>query len=135
MICSRCGKPIIPSGNTGGYGKDNQGHVFCFACCGELDREELESKDRALLYLRHENITNNSGVTRSVWSVGNWPGTLKIPAVVGLSHGRVGQYTFPRRDVWFIGPDGDHWYGRNQGDNDLVYCRRLKHKQAWLDQT
>jgi hypothetical protein len=37
-----------------------------------------------------------------------------------------------RHDVWFIGPDGDHWYGRQQGDNDLVYCRRLKHKSPHL---
>jgi hypothetical protein len=29
-------------------------------------------------------------------------------------------------DVWFIGPDGYEWWGRRQGNNEAMNCRRLK---------
>lgn len=134
MICFRCKKHIISSApHFPGYARDSRNNLICYACCGELDREQLETEDRAVLYLTYRQVTSGGGIVRMEWNVGNWPGSLKLPAAVSLSKGRGFGGEYPRRNVWFVGPDGDHWYGQNQGDNDLVYCRRLKHKQPWID--
>lgn len=62
------------------------------------------------------------------WKITNWPGSLVIqPYGVKTAKGR-GWYgcTYSIEDVWFVGPDGYEWYGRCQGDNEILHCRRLK---------
>jgi hypothetical protein len=59
--------------------------------------------------------------------VTNWPGTLRFPikhwkGSRGVGFGRWYQVTH----VWFNGPDGYEWIGRNAGDMDLTRCKRTK---------
>lgn len=131
--CDRCQKPIATSNPIfAGYGIDPSGRRYCYACCGDMDRESLKVDSRAILYLHHNNLTDQHELDRPAWEIINWPGTLRMPAHV---HTTIARHTIwqIRHDVWFVGPDGDHWYGRQQGDNDLVYCRRLKHQSPHLD--
>lgn len=72
---------------------------------------------RATLYL------TSSGIT-------DWPGVLKFQAQRSRTHKvRTPQgYAMNRTDVWFIGPDGETWHGVNQGDNEVLRCKRNKHR-------
>lgn len=118
-VCSRCGKEIVaPNDFTTGYGKDKDGNIFCFQCCGDMDAEQLASLkpgEKMMLYLTH-----NHGMDGCV---SNWPGTLKIKC-----HARTGRHNFAgvRYDVWFTFA-GHDYHGVTYGDNtQICHVKRIK---------
>ena len=114
-----CGHaPSAHGPHTTGYGVDPEtGHRYCYACCAENDRVQMQTEGRITLYLVPQD---------GKWVVSNWPGSLAIPTfrVKTGKHNIAGT----RTDVWFV---FDHavWHGVNIGDNDLLHCRRTK--GAW----
>lgn len=129
-VCECCKKEIHPTTRSSGFGTRDD-HVLCYDCCADLDRLELLIENTAVLYLQHNNLTDQHELNRPEWEVTNWPGTLRFRATVRTT---IKPHTLwhIRHDVWFVGPDGRHWYGRQQGDNDLVYCRKLIHQKEEL---
>ena len=117
MQCSRCGQEIVnPSNSFGtGYAKDKDGRMFCYACCGKLDKEHMLKHGVIILYL-----TRKDGQD----IVCNWPNTLSFPAVVTQGkHNIAGT----QAHAYFIGPDGKLWHGRQYGrGSELCRCKRLK---------
>lgn len=131
-ICSKCGKEITTnSPHFTGYGVDSDGNKFCYTCCAENDKDYMRDHDRTTLYLYHNNLTDQNELDRPEWEVINWPGTLRFKAYVRTT---IKKHTIwrIRHDVWFQDNLGFWWYGRNQGDNDLVHCKRLKYKPDFL---
>lgn len=127
FYCARCKehKPTTP-GPTTGYGEDDKGRKFCFACCGVQDREVMVKDGRATLYLTSRGVDCDRF---TFYTVTNWPGTLEFDAGFGR-HGRH-NIAGTRTDVWFNGPDGHVWHGVTYGDNtQLCHCKRTKRKVA-----
>lgn len=134
-----CGHPatLQEAGScTTGYGTDpKDGKRYCFACCADRDRASMIETGRAVLYLEsrtvQEPMSFADGVrtsSREVWSLSNWPGSLKFsPFWVTRSKGYGFGRSYPREDFRFNGPDGFVWYGMRQGNNtQLAHCRRTK---------
>lgn len=120
--CQQCGRllPIIPKGKAGGtgYATDSEGRKVCYACCAEQDKTYMRDHDKTTLYLSKD--------TSDQWKVTNWPGSLTIkPDYVKRSKGYGFGREYDRHDVWFTF-QGDRWHGINQGDNQLLRCRKLK---------
>lgn len=120
LTCARCKKEIFcdPQSPVTGYGLTDQDEKVCYACCGELDRENMRATGRATLYLSKD---------ADGWRVGNWPGTLRIPVyrVQSSWHNFAGNNG--RRDFWFT-VDGDTWHGVNIGDSQIAHCRRVQER-------
>lgn len=120
-----CGHPAAKTEGCGtGYGVKRNGSKHCYACCADDDRERMVADGHRILYV------SNSG-SGCPAEVTNWPGTLRFPVKRwsgsrGVGFGRWYQVTH----VWFNGPDGFEWYGRNQGDQDLTRCKRTKTRVA-----
>jgi hypothetical protein len=115
-ICAGCGEEIVPpSTSIPGYGIDKDGKKFCFACCGEKDRLEMEGADRFTLYLTKD---------AEGYAVSNWPGTMKFRARVHTGkHNFAGVVYFAR----FTDHTGAEWSGTTVGDmTQICHCRRLK---------
>ncbi len=101
----------------------------CYECCARVDAERMKAEGNskmAALYLTMEDVS----ATEWRWVVTNWPGTLRFPILRSTTQvvraGCCGM--LKRRDVWFQGPDGYVWHGFNQGDNQIVHCKRTKGK-------
>lgn len=62
--------------------------------------------------------------------ISDWPGKLHFTIRYSRSHNVRTPQGFPmnRTDVWFTGPDGETWHGTNQGDNQVLRCKRNKHR-------
>lgn len=125
--CSKCGevKPVHKDGGTGYglFGKSKR--KVCYACCAELDKLDMVKTGKALLYLSHHCGLQpaNALPLPQVWTVSNWPGTLKFNA-----HVRVGAHNIAgkRYDAWFKDHTGRNWHGVTIGDNtQICHCRRL----------
>jgi hypothetical protein len=120
FVCSDCKevKPIESNYSTGYavYGDE----VVCYLCCAIRDKTALKLNGHnkgVPLYMSH---------TLKPY-VSNWPGTLKFP-VVRQKYGKH-NVTGHRIDIWFNGPDGFIWYGRNCSSwSDLVRCKRTKQR-------
>lgn len=120
-----CGHP--PSGQDKfvlGYGVGPDRKTFCHACCAEHDKNAMVREGRATLYLvRNHAVRDNHD--SGYYEVVNWPGSLKFPVYyysVG-AHNISGE----RVDVWFHGPDGFVWHGRQYGHmSDVCRCTRTK---------
>ena len=101
-----------------GYGVDTEtGHKICYACCGKADADRMEKDGKATLYLSRDK--DGEGL-----SVGNWPGTLKLP----VNHVRKGHHNIARTrtDVWFMFR-GQRWHGVQIGRwSDICHCKRNK---------
>ena len=129
MNCARCNQTIIrPSEYLPGYGT-YKGQKLCYACCANMEREDMISTGKAVLYLvsRDETILsgNAAGLVRKTYEVTDWPGNLRFP----VSHVRRSVHNLAtwRYDFQFIGPDGKVWSGVNYGDNtQIARCKRLK---------
>lgn len=111
--CARCLhiKPVQTNGGTG-YAYRSDDKLVCYACCGQVDRQDMTRNGRAVMYLTH----NPDRIT-------NWPGTLTFSAEV-----RPMRHPFAREAylVRFRGPDGAEWSAKNIGDSQIAHCRRLK---------
>lgn len=112
-----CGhKPSAHAVFTTGYGKDKNGKTFCYDCCAEDDRANMRKNGIVTLYL--------SKGADGKYTVGNWPGTLRIP-VYGLSIGKHNMARV-RYDFGFTF-EGQIWSGTQYGDNtQIAHCRRIK---------
>lgn len=125
--CDRCGQDKTHNEpHTTGYGVNDAGQKVCFACCAEVDREQMIATGRACLYLTYTSPVVLRGNYKPIGNatVSNWPGTLKISATF-----RKGRHNIAgtRYDVWFTGPDGKSWHGVQYGENtQICHCRRMK---------
>jgi hypothetical protein len=127
FACFRCRevKPLQESGGTG-FATDAAGNLICYACCADVDREDMTRTGKATLYLtekRREGCRTEAPYT--VWEVTNWPGSLRF----ACGTPRKGSHNMARtrRDIWFRGPDGKEWHGVQYGENtQIVHCKRVK---------
>lgn len=117
MRCDNCGKEIVaPSPMTTGYGITRDNKKFCYACCGEVDRLEIEGSDRFTLYL----CKGEDGS----YSVSNWPGTLRFPAWVHTGRHNLARVVYY---ATFKDHTGARWYGKTVGEwTQICHCRRYK---------
>lgn len=129
FLCA-CGHTVVADGVGTGYA-NLKGKTLCYACCAEVDKAQMISTGRTMLYLTHHadgkqhgNFANDCAPAKPVWTVSNWPGTLKISAYVTVGrHNMAGK----RYDAWFTGPDGKQWHGVTYGDNtQICHCKRIK---------
>ena len=119
--CTKCGKECTPEGIAAGYGvMPETGEKVCFACCGELDKQQLlnaKAGDKFCMYL--------TGNTQHGYYVSNWPGSFNIRV-----YPRKGRHNIAgvRYDFWFeFGNNAFH--GVQYGDNTQVaHIRCLKNK-------
>jgi hypothetical protein len=136
--CGQCHNiiPLITGGCGTGYGYAETSHTakpICYACCGENDRKQMVANGRITLYVTVPNICEKAGyqcyfVPLTEGKVSNWPATLEFQiAHIKRSWGYGFGRQFPVYHVWFRGPDGHVWYGRNAGySNQLLACQRTK---------
>jgi hypothetical protein len=117
MIKLDCGHAPSPcSSVTTGYGRDQDGRTYCYECCADRDRADMQETGRATLYLVDTPGTNGE--------VTNWPGSLRFK-VLYRSKGRH-NLARVRHDVWFWA-DGAKWHGVQYGENtQIAHCRRVK---------
>lgn len=115
-----CGHVASPHSEfTTGYGKDEHGKRYCYACCADRDRYQMRCDGRATLYLTCEPKMVRTGTG----TLTNWPGSLEIPCNV-----RKGRHNMARTryDVWFSF-EGQTWHGVQYGENtQLCHCKRIK---------
>lgn len=123
VFCDQCGKECIPDGCGTGYGQDSAGHHYCYDCCGEQDRQRLDSMkagDSVVFYLEEKKSEDG-------WLYGlvsNWPGTLKIRA----NRLRKGRHNIAgtQTHCWFTF-NGASFHGVNYGGfSQLCYITKLK---------
>ena len=129
--CGRCKATLVPriGSCATGYGYSNLYPAYgkiCYACCGELDKDQMARDGRAALYL-------TSGIDAKgnrYWFVMNWPGTLRFPAEVTISKPVwVFGQKLCRHTARFKGPDGFWWSGWNYNHNsECISVRRTKKK-------
>lgn len=122
-----CGHKPTQSGGCGtGYGRDNDNKTWCYECCGWLDRADMIETGKQLLYFTGPGVAPLVHDNRP-YQITNWPGTLLItPTRVRRSKGWGFGHSYEVFHVWFTGPDGKPWIGRNAGNSQLLHCRRLK---------
>jgi hypothetical protein len=127
FTCSLCKKtkPIQTEGGTG-YAHNAKKKLFCYDCCGELDKKQMVETGRATLYLTSKkdpnpNSCRNGGL---IYSVSNWPGTLKIECF-GFRKGNH-NIARTRTDVWFSF-NQKLWHGTQYGENtQICHCKQAK---------
>ena len=112
-VCDTCGQACISNGGGTGYGIDRDtGDHICYRCCGIADAESMARDGQVCLYLTNNEVTN-------------WPGSLRF-SVWGPTRGSH-NIASSRYDVWFIGPQGEAWWGVQYGERtQLCHCKRLK---------
>lgn len=115
-----CGhEPTTPRSQFSmGYGEDDAGNTYCFACCAVRDSAAMIETGKATLYM----VPQYPGK----WHVTNWPGSLSFPIHGGCPS--EGRHNIARKQysARFTGPDGKTWTARKYGDNtDIAHCRRL----------
>jgi hypothetical protein len=130
-----CGHPESPhSSITRGWGKDDKGNRYCYACCAERDKEQMLRNGKITLYLVMDERAERQcrRLEKGGWyqagegqvKVTNWPGSLVFPIrrVTRGYHNMAGC----RYDVWFKF-EGFVWHGVQYGDNtQICHCERTK---------
>ena len=113
-----CGHVPSETGKFGtGYGMDAQGKKYCYDCCAEMDKSDMDKSGKYTLYLTH-NSTDGYKVT-------NWPGTLKY-RVFDFKKSRH-NFGGIRTDVWFFDHAGKKWHGYQIGNfTQICHVKRLK---------
>jgi len=114
-----CGHVPSPHSEcTTGYGRDHEGKTLCYACCAQMDREQMIRDGKASLYLSKRDD--------GTWVI-NWPGSLLFP-VTYMKEWRGWGFGgwYPVQLAYFTGPDGKEWSIKVQGDQQLGRARRLK---------
>lgn len=96
------------------------GEKVCFACCGELDKQQLlnaKPGDKFCFYL--------IGDIQSGYYVSNWPGSFKIRVFPRKGYHNIAGV---RYDFWFMFGNQE-FHGVQYGDNTQVaYIRCSKRK-------
>lgn len=140
IYCADCGALCVEKGFSTGYGTRPEDNAkICYECCGKEDQKRMQAEGKIMLYLTEKKVTGRAAVglgdiKRVLYTVQNWPGSLKFPAVGKTWSSRGWGGEMSRTDVWFIDAEGNHWYGRHQGDfNQIVHCRKLKHPIKGLE--
>lgn len=121
IYCTKCGKEYTPEGIAAGYGAmPETGEKVCFACCGELDKQQLlnaKPGNKFCFYLTVEG--------EGSYYVTNWPGSFKIRVFPRKGYHNIAGV---RYDFWF-------WFGHNifhgvrYGNNtEIAHIRCLKSK-------
>lgn len=117
FTCSVCNEhKKHESDFTTGYGKDKDGNIVCYDCCGKQDSKELaqlQPNQKFTLYLNTKDQT-----------LTNWPGTLKI----NVGHIKTGRHNIAgkRYDTWFK-YEGNQYHAVQYGDNTMVaHIKRVK---------
>ena len=136
--CARCGKLVVKYGlrvfnyETEDLLPEDQFEAICFDCCALNDKEWMDNHDRMILYLNEMDKTiKQDRLDRAggfYFKVINWPETLRFTAIrykFGITRLRGKRLT--RLDVWFWDHKNRWWWGKRIGENDIVYCRKLKH--------
>ena len=126
-VCFRCGGDFIKNYDFDtGYGIDRNGHKICFKCCGEIDRQELDSLEiggkGVIHYLTSKTEVLDWG-KKTTYEVSNWPGSMRFNVFC-----KEGRHNFAgvRRDVWFS-YNGKNFHGVQYGNNsELCYIKRVK---------
>ncbi len=111
-----CGHPASEHSEiTTGYGRDENGKTFCYACCAEGDKQYMREHGKITLYLVNRN---------GKYFVTNWPSSLEFK-VTGFSKG-FHNIARTRYDVWFTF-EGQNWHGVQYGDmTQICHCKRVK---------
>lgn len=120
--CAECKQAITyeRDSDTGGagYAHAEDGKI-CYACCAIRDKRDMLANGKHVLYLVKRDGAN---------VVTNWCGTLSFDVKATRESRAVvfGRRYTERVDAWFTGPDNKLWHGINQGDNQLLRCKRVK---------
>lgn len=129
---------------TRGYGTMMDGTRHCYDCCAKMERDEMISTGRAMLYLVDETPRERAPRPHSAnynnlpWrdlAVTDWPGTLRYK----VGGRRYSWHNFAgangRVDFWFIRPDENGadvavWHGYQIGNyNQIAHCKRTKERK------
>ncbi len=100
-----------------GYATYPDGTV-CYDCCAKRDTERMSTAQTFTLYF----VREGDG-----WKVTNWPGTLSFRAYSVTSErkpGKVRRYAFTFTDA-----DGKRWEGKNNGNDQIARCRRVRQRR------
>jgi hypothetical protein len=121
-----CGHPVSEHESfTTGYGRDENGKTFCYACCAEGDKKYMREHGKIDLYLTFKEDEN--GIKRA--RITNWPASLVISSANGnCVTFRRGNHNIARTrcDVWFVF-EGENWHGTQYGEwTEIVHCKRVK---------
>ena len=121
--CDRCHKVIVPdSPHTTGYGIRND-QEMCFACCGELDREELYNLPIGGKFILYDCVDHDGNSILT-----NWPGTLTIHP----HYRKTGKHNIAgkRFDMWFslpAQPEPHVYHAVRYGNmTQIAHVRRIK---------
>lgn len=119
FTCSVCKEHKTHEDNLStGYGKDKDGNIICFDCCGKQDAKtltELPLKEKFHLYLNTKEKT-----------LSNWPGTLKI----SVGYIKKGRHNIAgnRYDTWFRYA-GNNYHAVQYGDNtQIAHIQKTKER-------
>lgn len=126
--CQETKTHINPCGYGGtGYVVTMDGKTLCYACTGKRDYKELldaKPGQRFTLYLTGNRVDG--------YKVQNWCGTFsRSVSMVSKSVGRFfpngsrSSVRVERTDVWFE-IQGNHFWGFNKGDNQILHIKCLK---------
>jgi len=115
--CDHCGldKERKENGGTG-YADTPFGRA-CYECCAAIDREWIRNNRKDTLYLTKD--------AEGHYKISNWPRSFtifpyRVRKTSASFFGRHGIRTY----AWFTF-EGKAWLGINQGDMDILRCRRL----------
>jgi hypothetical protein len=102
---------------TTGYGTDQQGRKYCFACCAEHDKAQMKQHGAIDLYLSER---GNQLV------VSTWPGKIISQRVKTINSWR-NNFGDRRIAVRFCF-EGEIWSGQGSGVGMILRCRRTKYR-------
>lgn len=124
--------PALPAGHTGGtgYATTSDNRRICYECAAVATRAHMLAEGRECLYVvyrpRHD-TTPAHAREGTGWFITDWPGVLEFPVFnVTISRGCGFGRSYRIVTGRFRGPAGELWTFRNQGDNQIARCRRLK---------
>ena len=114
-----CGHPESDHSDfTRGYGKDAEGHRYCYDCCHARDLDSMARDGRIDAYLSSDGN-----------SITNWPGN-KLATVMQEYQTSAGGFA-RRTEITRVvarAADGSLWHGRGPGRGMYIRLRRYTTK-------